>query len=101
MERKDMATMKVEKYISGDFDNKPNPNLFTGAYFYTAIQSKQNGKEGYWEGMAAPEKTESVYDAQGMVKKTIITEKDENSMKTSEYTYTYAKIKIPQKVSAD
>jgi len=101
MERKDMATMKVEKYTSGDFDNNPNPNLFTGAYFYTAIQSKQNGKEGYWEGMAAPEKTESVYDAQGMVKKTIITEKDENSMITSEYIYTYARIRIPSKVSAD
>ncbi len=96
-----MATMKVEKYICGDFDNKPNPNLFTGAYFYTAIQSKQNGKEGYWGGMVAPEKTESIYDAQGLVKKTIITEKVENSMITSEYTYTYAKIKIPLKVSVD
>lgn len=51
--------------------------------------------------MVAPEKTESVYDAQGLVKKTIITEKAENSMITSEYNYTNAKIKIPQKVSVD
>ena len=101
MERKDMATNKVEKYIPGEFDNKPNPNLFTGGYFYTAIQSKQNEKEGYWEGMAAPLKTEFVYDAEGMLKKTTVTEKEENKIKTSEYTYTYAKIKIPAKASAN
>ena len=96
-ERKDMLNMKTEKYVCGDFENNPNPNLFTGAYFYTAIQSKQNGKEGYWEDMKMPEKTESVYDAIGMVKKTVITEKDELNTTTTEYSYTYAKIKSPAK----
>ena len=93
MERTDMATKKKDKYTSGDFDKRPNPNLFTGAYFYTAIQSKENGKEGHWEGMKAPEKTESDYDATGLVKKTTITEKIDNNITTSKYTYTYAKIK--------
>ena len=93
MERTDMVTKKKDKYTSGDFDKRPNPNLFTGAYFYTAIQSKENGKEGHWEGMNAPEKTESDYDAIGLVKKTLITEKIDNNITTSKYTYTYAKIK--------
>lgn len=97
LERKDMMTLKTNKYICGDYENKPNPNLFTGAYFYTAIQSKQNGKEGHWEDMQAPEKTESTYDVNGMVKKTIITEKDEKSSFTSAYTYSYAKMKLPAK----
>ena len=94
-ERKEMATMKTEKYICGDFDNKPNPNLFTGGYFYTGIQSKQNEKNGHWEGMTPAQKSVFVYDAQGMLEKTTVTETDDNKLKTSVYTYTYAKIKIP------
>ena len=92
-QRRDMSTMKIEKYICGKFDDKPNPLRFTGADFYTNIQSKHNGEEGYWEGTTTPVKTESTYDSKGLVKKTVITEKFENNIITTEYNYSYAEIK--------
>lgn len=91
--KNDLLSQTTEKYISGEFDNKPSPMLFTGAYFNTEIQSKQNGKQGHLETWRAPESTKSIYDANGMLKKKLIIEKDEYYTTTSEYTYTYAKIK--------
>ncbi len=93
-QRKDMSTMKVQKYICGKFDDKPNPLLFTGGDFYTNIQSKHNGEEGYWEGMTPPIKTECTYDSKGLVKRTVITEKVENNIINTEYNYTYAEMKV-------
>jgi hypothetical protein len=83
---------KTDDYIYGEYDNKPNPLIFTGAYFYTELSSKQNGKEGYWEN-DKPAKTIFTYTPSGMLQNAAVTYMLDNRGYTHQYIYTYAKIK--------
>ena len=88
---------KAADFIYGDYESKPNPLIFTGAYFYTELSSKQNGKEGYWEG-GTPSKTNFTYSPNGLLQNAAITYILDNRAYTHQYIYTYAKIKYPVKV---
>ncbi len=83
-------------YIYGEYDNKPNPLIFTGAYFYTELSSKQNGKEGYY-GNEKPPKTILTYSPSGLLQNASVTYMLDNRGYTHQYTYTYAKIKSAPK----
>jgi len=82
-------------YIYGEYDNKPNPLIFTGAYFYTELLSKQNGKEGYSETLEKykPAKTVFTYSTLGILQNAAVTYMLDNRGYTHQYIYTYAKIK--------
>jgi hypothetical protein len=82
-------------FIYGEYDNKPNPLIFTGAYFYTELASKQNGKEGYSETLEKykPAKTIFTYSPSGMLQNAAVTYMLDNRGYTHKFTYTYAKIK--------
>ncbi len=82
---------KTADYIYGEYDNKPNPLIFTGAYFYTELLSKQNSKEGYWEN-DKPAKTIFTYTPSGMLQNAAVTYMLDNRGYTHRYRYTYAKL---------
>ena len=87
---------KTADYIYGEYDNKPNPLIFTVAYFYTQLLSKQNSKEGYWEN-DKPAKTFFTYSTNAMLQKTVVTYMLDNRPYTHKYTYSYSKIKSASK----
>ncbi len=92
---------EAENIIYGEYDNKLNPLIFTGAYFFSDISSKQNGKEGYdasdLEKRYKPAKEIFTYSPSGMLQNAAVTYILDNRGYTHQYTYTYPKIKSAPK----
>jgi len=84
---------KSQEYIFGNYDDKPNPLIFTGAYFLTELNSRHAGGEGFWEG--SPTATSSfTHNKDSLVSKMVITYTTSDGGKVNHtYEYTYVKIK--------
>jgi len=83
------SNVKAQDYIYGNYDNKPNPLAFTGAYFLTEPQSPNAGGEGYWQGSSSPTSS-FTHNKDSLVSKMIITYTTSDGGKvnhTHEYTY--------------
>ena len=83
-------------YIYGEYDSKPNPLLFTGAYFYTQLLPKQNCKEGFWDGDKSAE-TIFTYNPKGMLQNATITYTLDNRLYTHQHYYIYTQVKHTRK----
>lgn len=87
---------KTADYIYGEYDKKPNPLIFTGAYFFTELSSAYNSKEGYWEN-DKPARTIFTYTTAGLLQNAAITFILDNRPYTHNYKYTYSRIKTSSK----
>lgn len=88
------SNVKAQDYIYGNYDNKPNPLIFTGAYFMTVPQSLYAGGEGEWEGNPAAISS-FTHNKDSLLSKMIIsyTTSDGGKVKHT-HEYTYVKLKL-------
>ena len=86
------SNVKAQDYIYGNYDNRPNPLLFTGAYFLTEPQSPYAG--GEWEG--SPTATSSfTHNKDSLLSKMIITYTTSDGGKVNHtHEYTYGRLKL-------
>lgn len=84
---------KAQDYTYGNYDSRPNPLQYTGAYFFTDLRSRYAGGEGAWEG--TPLATSSFTANQdGLLGKMIVTYTLSDGGKVNHaYVYTYVKTK--------
>lgn len=87
---------KTTVYVYGEYDDKLNPLAFTGAYFSAQLLSRQNSKEGYWQGNK-PAKTSFTYSPAGMLHQATVIYSLDNRPYTHTYKYSYTKIKALSK----
>ena len=84
---------KAQDYTYGNYDSRKNPLQYTGAYFFTDLESRHAGGDGAWEG--TPTATSSfTANKDGMLGKMIVTYTLSDGGKVNHaYDYTYVKIK--------
>ena len=87
------SKVKADVYTYGNFDSRPNPLQFTGAYFFTDIDSRHAGGDGAWDD-SEPATSSFVTNKDGLVGKMIVTYTLSGGSKVSHtYEYTYVKLK--------
>lgn len=86
------SKVKAQDYDYGNYDKRLNPLQFTGAYFFTDIQSNLAGGDGAWEG-TQPATSSFVANKDGLLGKMIVTYTTSDGGKVNHtYEYTYVKI---------
>lgn len=84
---------KAQDYIYGNYDSRPNPLQYTGAYFFTDLESSHGGGDGAWEGTPAANSSFTANKV-GLLGKMIVTYTLSDGGKLNHaYDYTYVKIK--------
>ena len=85
------SNVKAQDYIYGNYDSKPNPLIFTGAYFMTEPQSPYAGGEGQWEDIITATSS-FTYNKDALLSKMIISYTTSDGGKVNHiHEYTYAK----------
>lgn len=87
------SKVKAQDYTYGNYDSRLNPLQYTGAYFFTDLESRHAGGEGAWEGTPAATSSFTA-NKDGLLGKMIVTYTLSDGGKVNHtYEYTYVKIK--------
>lgn len=88
------SNVKAQDYFYGNYDNKPNPMIFTGAYFLTEPKSLYAGGEGEWEGSPAATSSFS-HNQDSLLSKMVVSYTTSDGGKVNHtHEYTYVKLKL-------
>ena len=86
------SKVKAQDYNYGNFDKRLNPLQFTGAYFFTDLESRHAGGDGAWEG-TQPATSSFIANKDGLLGKMIVSYTTSDGGKVNHtYEYTYVKI---------
>ncbi|MEO8002054.1 MAG: hypothetical protein ABI644_09260 [Arenimonas sp.] len=87
------SKVKAQDYTYGNYDSRLNPLQYTGAYFFTDLESRHAGGDGAWED-TVPATSSFTANKDGLLGKMIIryTLSDGGTVNHT-YAYTYVKLK--------
>jgi len=87
------SKVKAQDYTYGNYDGRLNPLQYTGAYFFTDLESRHAGGDGAWEGTPTATSTFTA-NKDGLIGKMIVTYTLSDGGKVNHtYEYTYIKLK--------